>query len=61
MTEVTKHLRRQNDILSARVASKEQEAKRLEQVATDMALLPAACSRQQPGCLLELLRLSGLP
>ena len=36
MTEVTKHLRRQNDILSARVASKEQEAKRLEQVATHM-------------------------
>ena len=60
MTEVTKHLRRQNDILSARVASKEQEAKRLEQVATHMALLPVVCDRQQPGRLLTLLHLSGL-
>ena len=60
MTEVTKHLRRQNDILSARVASKEQEAKRLEQVA-HMALLPAVCDIQTPGCLLKVLHLSGLP
>ena len=61
MTEVTKHLRRQNDILSARVASKEQEAKRLEQVATHMARLPAVFARQQPGVLLEVLNLSCLP
>ena len=59
MTEVTKHLRRQNDILSARVASKEQEAKRLEQVATHMHCCQQCVTYNSSGCLLEVLHLSG--